>query len=93
MHLFFIDLFNNNYTSVIKDHLTYLKRPEEVAVHIGNTLINYGQQAKEMTFEQAQMEFSINEEEILDFLTFWLKQESGSSLFILYARTTRRLDQ
>jgi hypothetical protein len=30
---------------------------------------------------------------MLDFLTFWLKQEASSYLFVLYARTTQRLEQ
>ena len=44
-----------------------------------------------MPEEQAHEEFYIAEEEILDFLTFWLKEEG--SIFILYARTQERLAQ
>jgi hypothetical protein len=44
-------------------------------VYIGNILLNYAEKAKDMTSSQAFNEFIINEEEILDFLTFWLNQE------------------
>jgi len=46
-----------------------------------------------MTSSQTFNEFVINEEEILDFLTFWLKQDMENSLFVLYARTRQRLEQ
>lgn len=35
----------------------------------------------------------VNEEEILDFLTFWLKKEAENEIFVLYARTSERLEQ
>ena len=55
MHSFFKELFSNQCTSIIKDHTNFLKLSEEqIAIHIGNTLISYAQEAKDMTAEQAQ---------------------------------------
>lgn len=54
-------------------------------------MLEYAKKAREIPEEQAHEEFYIAEEEILDFLTFWLKEESN--IFILYARTQERLNQ
>lgn len=44
MHSFFIELFKNDNTCIIKDQGNFLKQPEEqIALHIGNTLVNYAQ--------------------------------------------------
>ena len=53
-------------------------------MYVGNILLNYAEKAKDITSSQTFNEFIINEEEILDFLTFWLRQEVENSLFVLY---------
>lgn len=35
----------------------------------------------------------IEEEEVLDFLTHWLKESSSLNLYVLYARTASRLQK
>ena len=55
VHLFFMELFNNRYTTIIRNNASYLEQPEtEIAVNIGNTLIQYAREVKDMTAEQAQ---------------------------------------
>lgn len=58
-----------------------------IAVEIGTTLMDYGREVKGLTVEQAQLGFVVSEEEVPDFLTFWLKQDSNSDMFVLYTRT------
>jgi len=44
-----------------------------------------------LTNDEAKKDYFISEEEVLDFLTHWLKEESNANLFVLYARTRQRL--
>ena len=47
MHLLFIDIFNNAYTTVVKDQSPFLKMSEEeIAIYIGTVLSKYAEQVK-----------------------------------------------
>ena len=50
-----MELFKNQYTTIVKERRALLgQSEEEVAVYIGRVLMEFGQQSKEMTVEQAQ---------------------------------------
>lgn len=92
MHTFLTELFTSKHTLIIKQGNDYLKKSiAEIQVDVGHHLLEYAKKCKDMNAEQARQAYFISEEEILDFLTFWLKEQP--KVFILYARTQERLSQ
>lgn len=89
---FMTELFNSSHTAVLLDGKPYFGRTE-VATDLGGLLADFGVKAKGLSAEEAQKPFMIEEEEVLDFLTHWLKESCALNLYVLYARTASRLQK
>jgi hypothetical protein len=86
------ELFNSSHTAVLLDGKPYFGRTE-VATELGGLLADFGMKTKGFSAEEVKKPFVIEEEEVLDFLTHWLKESCAVNLYVLYARTASRLQK